>query len=647
MVYRSLENMIRSVVSEQLIKEAALGDYNGLMALARRKTGDEKDAMMRAADMMKKGQIKDLNMFMKAMDQSTHKAMMPFVDKKHYKALHEDLQEELVEKKLTPAEMKKREEVAKAIERENPDMPMPQKMAIATATAKKVAESDQSDRMSSPLKKARLDKERQDRDKEGKLKATATAKKVAESDQSDRMSSPLKKARLDKERQDRDKEGKLKATSLPIKRFAEQREDDMPASPDEKSMAMQQLKFIEYAAKEIAEHIDGGGRYPEWMQNKLTKANQMMQGLHANIDHDEDMEDDDDDMNEARGYGEADTHIIMQLRSAQDLDGNKDITFRGGKKAKVAKKHIDKILKLHDHPALKPVQKRQMRVAISKSPEHLANFANKLKEDYDTDNVDSILNEAANATDAQIHKVLGPTKNMSQGVAALKKAFKVSDAEAKKMIMRLMSEDVELDEAQYKVPSNYAAMMQRKKKKDISQQMADKAKKDNISSSDKDKLGKLHNMMKNANEATDKEVKMAKGVAFDKRYKGGNYTGAAKTIEKIRKGLSDHPSVKKALQRANEDTVIETKGAPKGYHFTRSGQLKKGDAGQDGPGGAMLRSDPLDKQRKKIPPLPEAMDDEGKPVVHTARSDFKLAKVRKPDGTMGYRKVKKEVDVEK
>ena len=46
----------------------------------------------------------------------------------------------LDEKTLTPAEMKKREEVAKAIERENPKMPMSKKMAIATATAKKVAE---------------------------------------------------------------------------------------------------------------------------------------------------------------------------------------------------------------------------------------------------------------------------------------------------------------------------------------------------------------------------------------------------------------------------------------------------------------------------------------------------------------------------
>lgn len=44
------------------------------------------------------------------------------------------------EKKLTSAEMKKREEVARAIERENPKMPMGKKMAIATATAKKVAE---------------------------------------------------------------------------------------------------------------------------------------------------------------------------------------------------------------------------------------------------------------------------------------------------------------------------------------------------------------------------------------------------------------------------------------------------------------------------------------------------------------------------
>ena len=47
---------------------------------------------------------------------------------------------ELEEKKLTGPERKKREEVAKAIERETPGMDKSKKMAIATATAKRVAE---------------------------------------------------------------------------------------------------------------------------------------------------------------------------------------------------------------------------------------------------------------------------------------------------------------------------------------------------------------------------------------------------------------------------------------------------------------------------------------------------------------------------
>jgi len=48
--------------------------------------------------------------------------------------------EETNEKTLTPAEKKKREEIAKAMERDNPGMDMKKKMAIATATAKRVAE---------------------------------------------------------------------------------------------------------------------------------------------------------------------------------------------------------------------------------------------------------------------------------------------------------------------------------------------------------------------------------------------------------------------------------------------------------------------------------------------------------------------------
>ena len=49
------------------------------------------------------------------------------------------------------------------------------------------------------------------------------------------------------------------------------------------------------------------------------------------------------------------------------------------------------------------------------------------------------------------------------------------------------------------------------------------------------------------------QVRQAKGIAFDKRYKGGNYTGAHNTIEKLKKGLTKHPDVADALRRANEE----------------------------------------------------------------------------------------------
>ena len=49
-----------------------------------------------------------------------------------------------------------------------------------------------------------------------------------------------------------------------------------------------------------------------------------------------------------------------------------------------------------------------------------------------------------------------------------------------------------------------------------------------------------------------KQIKMAIGVASDKRYAGGNMTGAVAAIDKIKKGLSDHPQVAAVLKRQNE-----------------------------------------------------------------------------------------------
>jgi len=134
---------------------------------------------------------------------------------------------------------------------------------------------------------------------------------------------------------------------------------------------------------------------------------------------------------------------------------------------------------------------------------------------------------------------------------------------------------------------------------------------------------------------------------------------------------------KKRAKMKSFRELQETKGAPQGYHFTRDGKLKKGDAGADGPGGKKLRSDPLDKQRSKIPPLPEGnyasdkspkrvtsvdVDQAKRDLKHAQvvkkrqavqsegierRADAKVVKTHTPDGKVVFRKQKPEIKVEK
>jgi hypothetical protein len=72
-----------------------------------------------------------------------------------------------------------------------------------------------------------------------------------------------------------------------------------------------------------------------------------------------------------------------------------------------------------------------------------------------------------------------------------------------------------------------------------------------------------------------KEIKMAIGVASDKRYAGGNMTGAVKAIEKMKKGLSDHPQVKAVLRRQNENIEEAQSGGKEEYQKFFNAALKK------------------------------------------------------------------------
>jgi len=62
---------------------------------------------------------------------------------------------------------------------------------------------------------------------------------------------------------------------------------------------------------------------------------------------------------------------------------------------------------------------------------------------------------------------------------------------------------------------------------------------------------------------SDKEIKMAYGILNDPRYKGGNQTGAIKAIEGIKAGLSEHPGVKRAIYKTqNEPDNLEEANLP-------------------------------------------------------------------------------------
>jgi len=91
---------------------------------------------------------------------------------------------------------------------------------------------------------------------------------------------------------------------------------------------------------------------------------------------------------------------------------------------------------------------------------------------------------------------------------------------------------------------------------------------------------------------SDKEVKMAKGIAFDKRYKGGDMDGAVRAQNKIKKVLSDHPAVARANRAANESIGPFRRG-PKIF------QPKPGDSPERT---AMIKSvqKSLNKRRERL-----------------------------------------------
>ena len=103
----------------------------------------------------------------------------------------------------------------------------------------------------------------------------------------------------------------------------------------------------------------------------------------------------------------------------------------------------------------------------------------------------------------------------------------------------MMHEEVELDET---VPANVKKIAKELDKAvDMHKSQAQRLRKAGI---------------KEKKNFTSQQIRQAYGIANDRRYKGGNLTGAVAAIEKIADGLSLHPDVLKVLQRTHEEVEL-------------------------------------------------------------------------------------------
>ena len=305
-------------------------------------------------------------------------------------------------------------------------------------------------------------------------------------------------------------------------------EDNEPASPDEAGMAMDQAKFIGYVAEEIMEYIQGNNEFPEWMQNKLTALHEKAKGMHAVM---------------AGKYNES-VEVNEAMDQKKFSTGAKALTAYAKKNGGIDKADFMKAAKMLDQIG---------RINILQAGQLLSQL-NRFVDGLDTDVRERIyvelkkvgLVESVQEAKVECPKCKGEGCDHCDG-----KGYHMTEAKQKNWMVTVTKPINKLKKGmQVVVPARNTAEAIKKALKRMGENPAA------IGSGHLDV--KLDEGLEEA-KFTPKEIKMAIGIASDPRYKGGNYTGATKAIDKIKKGLSNHPQVAAVLKRQNESVDLEEK----------------------------------------------------------------------------------------
>ena len=231
----------------------------------------------------------------------------------------------------------------------------------------------------------------------------------------------------------------------------------------------------------------------------------------------------------------ASKNILAQMRKAVSLGGRFDVEFLDKKKVRVKPAIANAFVKKYEGMR-KPADKEKFQNQAMKSYKDMLKV---LKAGY---NEEVELDEWT-LSDVQIAMKKKYGKIDTEAIEKLRKVMFRGNVDRNDLVKvghgKLHVESVELDEA---LPSHL--------KKHFDKDGNPKSKEGKAAW---ERLAK----MKGYRKYTSKQIKMAVGIAFDKRFVQGNMTGAVNAIEKIAKGLSEIETVRNALRRANENTILD------------------------------------------------------------------------------------------
>ena len=266
-------------------------------------------------------------------------------------------------------------------------------------------------------------------------------------------------------------------------------------------------------------------------------------------------------------YGKVDKEAIEKLKKVQHM-GNVDrnaLVKVGHGKLHVESVDLDEKLDKEDEPKVKEIIKKlkgasQAHAGQAKDLQKAVTEKDELDEAVDKNAADELKMYIEN--DAQLYKsqLIPIVKNIQRKM----KSGKYDHRKAPKLWMYL----VDAAAKKYVRSIHGSGMVKSKFDKQtrqyVAQQMADEYK-DEIEAQG----GTMFEEVGMDEAYSPKQIKMAIGIASDPRYKGGNYSGAVKAIEKIKGGLSQDKQVAAVLKRQNEALGENLDGRTREYRQHR------------------------------------------------------------------------------